>query len=286
MSSFRLIKSIIKENKFSLGITYSLYFVEMFILLLRPYYLGKAVDGLLEGKYYGLLMLVTTYLSWIVLSTLRQLYDTRVYSTIYTNLITRTLTKKMRKDDISKLSAKSNLARELIDFLAYDFNYSIEAVYNIVGSLIMLLIYDKIVVVVCIIILIPVIIISFNYSKKLKVLTKNKNDELENQVDVITSANQELIKTHYFNLRKWEIKISEKEAWNFGILEVIILTCIAASLFISTNKNWEVGFLAGDIIGIYNYILKFVGGLDTIPYMTQKLNLILDISNRLEHEKG
>ena len=283
MATYRLIKSIALQNKYKLILTYSLYFVEMFFLLLRPYYLGKAVDGLLDGKYNGLLLLIGSYLIWIILSTIRQLYDTRVYSKIYTDLISRTFHNRNKGEHLSKMSAKSNLARELIDFLAYDFNYTIEALYNIVGSLIMLLIYDRIVVVVCVIILIPVIFLSYNYSKKVKVLTKNKNDELEKQVDAISSLDPQTIKNHYSLLRKWEIKIAEKEAWNFGILEIIILVVISSSLFLTTNKKWEIGFLAGDIIGIYNYILKFVGGLDTIPYMIQKLNLITDISSRLEN---
>jgi hypothetical protein len=40
--------------------------------------------------------------------------------------------------------------------------------------------------------------------------------------------------------------------------------------------------LAGNLIGIYNYILKFVSGLDTIPYAVQRFTLLQDIIKRIE----
>ena len=40
--------------------------------------------------------------------------------------------------------------------------------------------------------------------------------------------------------------------------------------------------LAGNLIGIYNYILKFVSGLDTIPYMVQRFSSLKDIVKRIE----
>ncbi|MBC7720756.1 MAG: hypothetical protein H7068_01965 [Pedobacter sp.] len=272
------------QYKYRLLLTYSLFSVEMLGLLLRPYFLGKAVDDLLEGSYKGLIYLAATHLLWLVAGTIRHMYDTRTYSAIYTALVTRLLARKYQSSDISKLSAHSTLAREFIDFLEFDLNYVVEAGYNIVGSLIMLFFYDKMVVVICLTILIPVMIISFFYGKRMKRLNQLKNDELEKQVEVISTRNTKKINLHYANLRKWQIKISDKEAWNFGVMELMVLVVIITSLLITTGNRWQEGFLAGDIIGIYNYILKFVGGLDTIPYTVQRLSSLKDITRRVEFE--
>jgi len=40
--------------------------------------------------------------------------------------------------------------------------------------------------------------------------------------------------------------------------------------------------LAGNLIGMYNYILKFVSGLDTIPYTVQRITTLSDITRRIE----
>lgn len=36
--------------------------------------------------------------------------------------------------------------------------------------------------------------------------------------------------------------------------------------------------LAGNIVGMYAYILKFVSGMDTIPYTVQRLTSLNDIT--------
>jgi hypothetical protein len=57
------------------------------------------------------------------------MFDTRTYTAIYTSLVTRFLSRRYLKNDVSKLSAHSNLAREFVDFLEHDLVYVIEAAY-------------------------------------------------------------------------------------------------------------------------------------------------------------
>ena len=112
-------------------------------------------------------------------------------------------------------------------------------------------------------------------------LNKQKNDELENQVDIISTGNNHLIRQHYDNLRKWQIRISDQEAWNFGIMEIMVMVVIGLALLI-TNKATGAGIEAGSLIGIYSYIQRFVSGLDTIPYTVQRLSSLNDITRRIE----
>lgn len=281
MTRIYVLKNIFLKYKLQLGVTYILFAIEMLGLLLRPYFLGEAVNDLIAGKYNGLIYLVIAHLIWLVAGTFRHMFDTRTYSAIYTDLVTNLLLRRSKNSEVSKLSAHSTLAREFVDFLEFDLYYIIEAIYNLLGSLILLLFYDKMVVLVCLSVLIPVSIISFFYGKKMRRLNKLKNDELENQVNVITDNDSLQIKTHYQNLRKWQIKISDKEAWNFGIMEIMVLIVITISLLITVNQSSRI-ILAGDIIGIYNYVLKFVTGIDTIPYSVQRFASLKDIMKRVE----
>jgi ABC-type multidrug transport system fused ATPase/permease subunit len=186
-----------------------------------------------------------------------------------------------RSKDVSKLSAHSNLSREFIDFLEFDLNYVIEAFYNIAGSLILLCFYDAQVVMLCMLMLVPVSIASYIYGKRMRLLNKQKNDELEQQVNILATKNSIRINHHYNQLRKWQIKISDQEAWNFGIMELLVMIIITASLIISATVNGKT-MQAGDLIGIYTYILKFVSGLDTLPYMIQRVANLKDILHRVE----
>lgn len=281
MAGFKMIREIIKEYRIKLIVTYSLFSFEMLGALLRPYFLGVAVNDLIKGSYRGLIMLSLVHLGWLLIGTFRHMYDTRTYSAIYTSLVSKLFSFRNKQSDLSVLSAHSNLSRELVDFLETDLVYVIEALFNLIGSIILLFLYDSNVVLVCLAILLPVIVISYFYGKKMRELNKQKNDELEKQVSVIALGNHELIQKHYNNLRKWQIKISDKEAFNFGIIEIMVLLVIASSLLIS-SQMFGATILAGNLIGIYNYILKFVAGLDTIPYMVQRVSSLNDITLRID----
>jgi ABC-type multidrug transport system, ATPase and permease components len=249
--------------------------------LMRPFFLGIAINDLIKGSYHGLVLLCLVHVTWLVIGTIRHMYDTRTYSAIYTSLVTTFLSRRSGQCEVSKLSAHSNLAREYVDFLEYDLIFVVEAFYNLFGSLILLFFYDLSLVMICLAILVPVLYLSYRYGKKLKNLNRMKNDELEKQVAVISSGNRLLINTHFNNLRQWQIKISDKEAWNFGIMEIMVMLVIGVSL-ISTGTASDNSLLAGTIIGIYNYVLKFVSGLDTIPYTVQRLTSLHDITRRIE----
>ena len=199
MAKFDVLKSLFLKHKYQLIITYVLFTLETAGGLLRFYFFGEAVNGIIKGSYNGLIMLAAVHLVYLSVGTIRHIYDTRTYSAIYTSLVTRLLSRKLSKYDVSKLSAHSTLAREFIDFLEQDFVYVLEAVYNLAGSLIILFFYDKTIALVCLAILVPVMMVSYFYGKRMKVLNQKRNDELEKQVDVISTGNKMKIHTHYSN---------------------------------------------------------------------------------------
>jgi ABC-type multidrug transport system fused ATPase/permease subunit len=275
-----VIQTIVKQYKYKLLLTYSLFAVEMLGLLLRPYFLGEAVNDLIKGSYHGLFYLAGAHLLWVITGTIRHRYDSRTYSDIYTSLVVRLMSRNRNKE-LSKMSAHSTLSREFIDFLEFDLNYIIEAAYNIVGSMILLFFYDTQVVLLCLLMLIPVTITSYFYGKRMRRLNKLKNDELEQQINVLATRNSLRINEHYNKLRKWQIKISDQEAWNFGVMELLVMAIITVSLLTVSSVNGKI-VPAGDMIGIYTYILKFVSGLDTVPYMIQRFATLKDILHRVE----
>lgn len=281
MSRFAILKQIMLQHRYRLLLTYFLFSIELVGNLLRPFFLGVAVNELIRGSYRGLILLSAVHLAWLLIGILRHRLDTRTYSAIYTSLVTRLLTRRYHKSEISRLSAHSTLAREFVDFLEFDLVYVMEALFSIFGSLLLLFLYDTSVVLVCLGILLPVILFSWLYGRRMQQLNRQKNDELERQVDIIATGNTHLIKQHYNNLRKWQIRISDQEAWNFGIMEFMVMLVIGLSLLI-TNQSTGAGLEAGSLIGIYSYIQRFVSGLDTIPYTVQRLSSLSDITRRIE----
>lgn len=280
MDSEIFIKGIISSNKKRLFITYLLFSVEMVSALVKPYFLGEAVNDLLTGGYKQLAIFLCVHVGWLFVSMLRMRYDTRTYSKIYKDIIIHFLVKTKEKKNVSKLSALSTLSREYTDFLEFDLIFILESLYNIAGSLIIIFFYDKTVILICLTTLIPILILSKYYGRKMGNLTKQKNDELEKQVDTIATYSEEKINIHYSNLQKWQIKISDQQALNFGIMELLVMLLLGGSLILSTHFNIN-KLNAGQIISFYFYLLKFTSGLDTIPYITEKYAAIKDITKRM-----
>jgi len=280
MSGPGYIKNIIYKQKSKLSVTYLLFGLEMVIDLLKPLFIGKAVNDLLHGSFRSLIIFLCLHFFWMFIGMIRMRYDTRTYSGIYNEVILKFLSERQANKDISKLSAHSTLTRELIDFLEFDLVYILEAIFNIFGSLILLFFYNIYVVLICIVILVPIAFISKWYGRKMSMLTHHKNNEIEKQVDVISSFDQNEFFRHYGALRKWQVKISDQHAFNFGIMESIVAILIGASLFISTRESTEV-INQGELIGIYFYIIKFNKGLETIPYILEKYANLKDIINRI-----
>jgi ABC-type multidrug transport system fused ATPase/permease subunit len=254
MSRFAILKQIMLQHRYRLLLTYILFSIEMLGNLLRPFFLGVAVNDLMKGSYRGLIILSAVHLCWLGVGIIRHRLDTRTYSAIYSSLVTRFLSRRYQKTDVSRLSAHSTLAREFVDFLEFDLVYVMEALFSIVGSLLLLFLYDTSVVLVCLSILLPVILFSWLYGRRMQQLNRQKNDE---------------------------IRISDQEAWNFGIMELMVMLVIGVSLLL-TNKAAGAGMEAGSLIGIYSYIQRFVSGLDTIPYTVQRLSSLSDITRRIE----
>ena len=286
MSRFDVLKKLMLKHRYQLGLTYLLFALEMTGALLRPFFLGMAINDLMKNSYDGLIYLSLVHLLYLIAGTIRHMLDTRTYSGIYTSLVTCFLSRRIHASEVSKLSAHSTLAKEFVDFLEFDLVYVFEAAFNIFGSILLLFFYDPAVVLLCLSILLPVVAISYFYGKKMKRLNSFKNDELENQVNIISSANKPAMVRHYENLRSWQIRISDQEAWSFGLMEILVLVVIGAALLITHQAMGSTTILAGNLVGIYNYILKFVSGLDTIPYTVQRLTSLSDITKRIELQAG
>jgi len=283
MSRFQILKSLMNKHRSQLVLTYILFSLEMLGGLLRPLFLGIAINDLMKTtvSYNGLIILSAAHIVTLTVGTLRHMYDTRTYSAIYVSLVTKFLSRRIYQKDISKLSAHSTLAREFVDFLEFDLVYVIEAAYNILGSLILMFFYDASVVLLCLAVLVPVIAISYKYGKKMNRLNKLKNDELEHQVEVISNGNAKELKEHYNNLRRWQVKTSDQEAFNFGFMEFLVMIVLGASLLL-TYKTSGTSILAGNVVGIFFYVTNFAKGLETIPYTVQRLSSLTDITRRIE----
>jgi hypothetical protein len=65
-------------------------------------------------------------------------------------------------------------------------------------------------------------------------------------------------------------------------MELLVLLVVGLSLILIYTP--VTGGIASDMIALCSYLLRFTGGLDTIPYVLQRVASLSDVSRRIaEH---
>jgi ABC-type multidrug transport system fused ATPase/permease subunit len=275
------LRDVLGAHRGALALTWTLYALELVAGLARPYLLGTAVDGLLARHFRGFGALIAAHLAYLVVGTVRHMVDTRAFTSVYRSFVTRLVTQPGNALSLSRRSGLSVLSRELTDFLQYDVNYVVEALYNLVGSVMVMLVYDSIVAAICLGVLVPVTLTGRWYSRRAGALTREQFDELEQQVDVLDTNDATRIAAHYEALRRTQVRLSDLEAVNWGTTELSVLILLAATLLLSTESG-SLRLPVGSIIALYSYVQRFASGLETIPYTLQRVMALRDILRRVD----
>ena len=66
MIRMNVLGKLVQAHKMRLGITYLLFSLEMTGSLLRPFFLGMAINDLMEDSYRGLILLSLVHFIWLV----------------------------------------------------------------------------------------------------------------------------------------------------------------------------------------------------------------------------
>src|ERR1044072_3267665 len=143
-------------------LTYLLFTIEFLLFLAGPYVLGVAIDSLLHGSYTGIGLFIAQHLSHLFVSRVRRLYNIRVFTTIYNEVVVDVINRQKESDtDSSRIIARANLAKDLIHFFEYDITSVFNSVYSILGSLIILGWYDFGLFASCMLLIVPSLCLNY-----------------------------------------------------------------------------------------------------------------------------
>lgn len=277
-SPFRL-QALFAENRLRILSTYALFTIENLLRLAQPFALGWAINDLLTGQMLGVGVLVGQHVLHLLVGLVRQVYDTRTFSAIYSDLATRMIVSQRASGvDVSRVTARASLSREFVEFFERSIPMLMKVGFSVAGSVIMLAWYDWVIVSCCLGLLIPAALLSRHYSKWTRRLSRGLHDELEKEVDVIHSQNEIDVRNHFDEVARWRIRLSNAEAINFGLMECFILGAIVAVLFRACHLP---SVQAGDIFAVFRYLMLLLIGLDGLPRLIQQTSRLRDVSSRL-----
>ena len=273
------IKSLLLRFRWRILFTFFLVMLEALIGILFPLLIGIAINGLLEDNFDGILYLSLAGVLTLIVGSARRFYDTRIYSGIYCKITPEVIQNETNNDaSVSRISARTGLLTEFVEFLENSIPEMIFALISVVGILAIIAALNINVFFACLsllglIVLIYTITGKFNYK-----LNANYNNQLEKQVDVLTARDSIAIKSFYKELMRWNIKLSDLETMNYfviwvGVIAVLIYTPITVI---------GAGVLSyGLVFSIIMYVFDYTGSIVSFPLFIQQAIRLKEISARL-----
>ena len=261
-----------------INLTLFLLTFERVIGVAFPFVLGVAINELIAGSYRGVILLAALEVSEITIGVIRRLYDTRVYARIYTEVANRTA----RKTDIpvSQRSARLGLARELVDFFEWMLPELLASVIAVIGALAMLFYLLPVVGGISIIACLLIGGVFALSSRRIFALNKLLNNELERQVSMLESNQPLPRRRHFGRLARWRIHLSDLEAANFGVADIVLSGLIIGALLLTVKT----GLSVGETFSILTYVLDVVAGMLVLPWTYQQWIRVREISGRITAE--
>ncbi|MCC3410651.1 MULTISPECIES: ABC transporter six-transmembrane domain-containing protein [unclassified Microcoleus] len=276
----QILERLFRSNYRSILFTYGLTLLENTFELLYPLAIGFAIDQLLKGNYSNIIPFLCIWLAHAITAISRHVYDTRTFTSIYSNLATAMVVEQSKQGaSTAQIAARSVLSREFVDFFERNIPQIIAGLFSFVGALVMLFIYDIQIGAYCLALLIPLILINRSYAQKSQRLNQNLNNQLEQEVTVLSQSEAEVVRSHYLLIAKWRVHLSNAEALNYGFIELFTIL-LAATVLIRTV--WIPGIQTGEIYAIISYLWNFLKSLENIPALVQQFSRLQDIGQRMQ----
>lgn len=272
------IGAVARRFRWRISLTMVLVVLEAGIALLFPLFIGFAVNDLIDDSLNGVVALAGVGLAALIVGSGRRYYDTRAYASIYRTVASEMVERERRSGaSTSRITARSNLLTELVEFLENSMPELIGAVIGVVGTLAILAGINVGVLLGCLALLVLVVAIYWITARRNLRFNAGYNDELEMQVDAIASGAPAGIADHYARLMRWNVRLSDLETTNYAVFFLGVI----ALLFYAPIALVTDGVEAGFVVAALMYVFQYVEGLMMMPLHVQQAIRLREISNRL-----
>jgi hypothetical protein len=270
--------NIFKNNKSSLLIIYVYMLVAHSIFLCEPYIIGKTIDGLIHKDYMWVYVLISVEIFANFFIYRRMVFDTKVYSKIYNNLVIEYLESDKTSDKSSR-NARTEMAQNIINFMENDVQYIIMSFVSIIGSLFFILFEHILTGFIVFFAFIPISFVVYLLYKKIAQGIRVSNSHYERKIDAINSEDEQSINQFLKRRRDLVIFNSTLQAKNWVSMNVIKGSFLIICLIVFTHSKTNLS--QGQAIAMFSYINQFLISLMSIPIAVEISSRIKDIIKRI-----
>lgn len=273
-----MITEILKENKFKIGLIYSLLVIQYNLFALIPFLLGKAIDGLLQKENASFIYFLSAEIIALVIGFFLKRYDTKVFMEIFSQKAIKAIQILRNKNVIpSKIVSRYQLVGFYSDFFEFSLPQILNAFISASTALAMLYYTDYRIGAISTILFIFMIL----NNKILSFKTQKVDLDIQHTKETITQNlmdNQEY-KPQIIELGDNYVKKSNLDALNFFLNDSLSIAMHISVLLMLAYTQPSIGAITSTLM----YVDKIYGTTFNIFYFFMFMRNI-ENTNKLIHQ--
>ena len=273
--------SLLKRFAGRFALTLTLVVLEAAGWILFPLVIGRAIDSVLADSTRGLYEFAVLGIVTMGIAVVRRLLDSRAYARIYV-----TLGEEMAASDAgsstSTRTARLGMLKEIVEFFENSLPELINAVIGLAGTVVILAALNVPVFLGCLVVAVATVVLYALTGGLTTRYNQGLNDEHERQVDAVDSGDPARLAKHLRAMMRWNIRLSDLEAANFGINWVFMIALLVFAVTAATTQTAEYGV----VFAVVMYVFQFVESMLMLPFFYQEWLRLREISGRLAAVEG
>jgi hypothetical protein len=167
----------------------------------------------------------------IIVNVPNPVVPTLLFTRLYAELATR-LVVEQRQDgvELSRVAARSSLAREVVDFFERDVPFLFHTAYSVVGALVMIALVDSVLLALSMLFLVLTGLLMRSLGRRTLELHRGLNDQIEQEVTILQRETSARVAEHYRRLRGWHIRLCNLQVFGLGASETLALVLLVLVL--------------------------------------------------------
>ena len=259
-----------------LYLTFALVLLEGLGWLLFPLVIGRAIDSALADSSQGLYELAGLGVVTMAIAICRRVFDSRFFAGIYTRL-SEDLVTHQSDSSTSIKTARLGMLKEVVEFLENSLPSLIMDVLGLAGTVLILLALKLPIFIGCLVVTGATATLYALTGRLTTRYNEGLNNEYEQQVAIVDGGDSHRIAQHIRHMMRWNIKLSDLEAANFGIIWVFMVGLIVFSVRTAAESTVRYG----EVFAVVMYVFRFIESIGMLPAYYQEWLRLREISGRL-----
>ena len=241
-----------------------------------PLVIGRAINSVLADSARGLYELAALGIVAMGIAVLRRIVDSRAYAGIYTTL-GEEMVARDAESSTSTRTARLGMLKEIVEFFENSLPELIVSVVGLVGTVLILSALNFPIFVGCLIVTAVTVTIYALTGNLVTRYNEGLNNEHERRVDIVHSGNPVRVARHLRRVMRWNIRLSDLEAANFGVNWLFMIALLVYSVSAAAEQTVEYG----TVFAVVMYVFEFMESMMMLPFYYQEWLRLKEISGRL-----